>query len=241
MGYFSTLVVLLAAVAESTSRTQAVNEELSVGAYFGNGCFFHEQNVFVVEFEEKVLKRTGGMITTVAGYGGGAASDRLCYHNAGSVSDYGTLGHAEVVIVDVPASQMLEAARVFFGSFTEIIPGQWSRHDTFDLGEEYRAVIGVPGGVDSPHMVAMKQANMEFHQLTLLAGKGSDPDTFLNNTVYVYDSIAFPATQAEVCLQFQDESPTNSPPYTAQYHALQQIQIANGHVKNTTCPPNFIC
>ena len=206
----------------------------------GNGCFFHVQHVMVTEFEEAVLERSGNTTTSVASYAGGVNATRLCYHNADNASDYGLLGHAEVVALqlDSPA-QLQSAAEIFFRSFVKT-GGFWGRQDIFDQGQEYRAVIGMPAG--STWFEAVQTANSKVHNMTLVQGKGqTDPDTLFTNKVYLLDSSLFPPTQAELCLQFHDDNPSYSPPYSQKYHELLQILQQRGRLKHTSCPKNFIC
>ena len=63
-----------------------------------------------------------------------------------------------------------------------------SSHSGRDLraGAEYRALIGVPGGFRGSARTAIERALAAAPaNLTLRAGRGADPDTFLNGTVYV--------------------------------------------------------
>lgn len=59
--------------------------------------------------------------------------------------------------------------------------------------------------------------------------------------MWVLDSRRFPATQAELCLQFHDDNVAISPPYSAAYHALQVTLEQNGRLLPTKCPPNYVC
>ena len=97
----------LIAATTGTSAAADDDEEL-VPVYFGCGCFWHVQHEFV-EAERNLLGRTDSQLTARAGYAGGrAGSDangRVCYHNAAQVADYGKLGHAEVVSLQIPASK----------------------------------------------------------------------------------------------------------------------------------------
>jgi hypothetical protein len=81
--------------------------------YFGCGCFWHVQHEFV-EAERSILGRKDAELTSLAGYAGGNAglkNGKVCYHNAAMMSDYGSLGHAEVVGMRIPTSS--------FGAFAE--------------------------------------------------------------------------------------------------------------------------
>merc|ERR1719247_926922 len=100
------------ALALPRTAPAAAEEEL-VDVYFGCGCFWHVQHEFV-EAERNILGRSGAQITSRAGYAGGNAGmkdNKVCYHNAMQVSDYGSLGHAEVVAMRIPPSS--------FGAFAE--------------------------------------------------------------------------------------------------------------------------
>lgn len=217
----------------------------NIEVYFGNGCFFHQQHVMVLDFEKKYLNRTGSSITSVSAYGGGEKSAELCYHNPTNTFDYGKLGHAEVVSLAIPTTALQAASTVYFNAFTELTPGVWTRHDFADMGGEYRAIIGVPGGIAGPLSKYIQAANRAAHNLTLLPGHNittkTDPDTMFNNTVYIMDSLLFPATQAELCLQFHDDALAYSPPYSADYRNLTQGLVDSGRLRNSTCPPNYIC
>jgi len=213
----------------------------SVKLYLGNGCFFARQHLFIEEFERKVLNRTDRELTAVNGYGGSTKTGphgSACYHNAQDFADYGTLGRAEVVQLEVPFESLDKVFAVFFDSFVDSFqPGQWTRPDYYDVGAEYRSLLGVPGGIDNADVLeAMRRSNV--HNMTLRAGHGSDPDTFSNNTVLVMDSQKFPFIQAERCLQFHDDSQAK---YSASYHALLKVFESEGRVVSTNCPPNYIC
>ena len=81
-------------------------------ADFGCGCFWHVQHEFV-EAEKRILGRSDTELTTLAGYAGGLAGTKdgkVCYHNAAQISDYGGLGHAEVVKLRIPPASYPEFA-----------------------------------------------------------------------------------------------------------------------------------
>ena len=200
----------------------------------------------VNQYEKLVLHRSGPDVTSVAGYAGGSPPDpstpNLCYHNSVNQADYGELGHAEVVSLTLPGSDAVKAAsKVFFLDFRELEPGQWTRRDVFDRGSEYRALIGIPGGVDGPFYKQVEEANEEVHGLKLMPGVGGDDDTIDTGVVWVYDSEEFAVGQAEVCLQFRDDNPAYSEPYSEAYHELAGELEGVGKIMNTTCPVNFIC
>lgn len=247
----SAIALLSCAPTLSTAATAAnaasgpFSSDSSTTVYFGNGCFFHQQHTLVTLFEKIKLNRAGSSVTSISGYAGGKpppTENELCYHNELSQSDYGELGHAEVVQVSLPdmTDSLRAAAEIYFSDFTELEPGQWTRRDVFDIGPEYRSIIGLPGGFDNlDAMSIISSANK--HNLTLLPGTGGDPDTISSNTVYIMDTFKFPSFQAEICLQFHDDSPAYSPPYSKSYHDLQGVLMDAGTLHNTTCPANFIC
>lgn len=267
---FFLVLILSTNAATRAARADTLSDDEPVHVYFGNGCFFHTQHSFVNQLEkvrqigsgatscrrrrmlfvfntplQLILKRLGSDITALAAYAGGLddpSTEDLCYHNADSYADYGELGHAEVVSMTLDDSDSVkEAAKVFFLDFKELEPGQWTRQDVFDRGTEYRAVIGLPGGVTGPYYSAVSAANDEVHKLKLMEGSGGDEDTIDTGVVWVYDTARFPSRQAEVCLQFHDDAPTYSEPYSERYHELKDTLLEAGTITNTTCPVNYIC
>jgi hypothetical protein len=59
-------------------------------------------------------------LTARAGYAGGkggAKDGKVCYNNARSVSQYGALGHAEVVRLNIPSSYFPQFAAEYFKLF----------------------------------------------------------------------------------------------------------------------------
>jgi len=123
-------------------------ESESLPVYFGNGCFWHTQHEFV-EAERRILGRSDDELTALAGYAGGrrvGQDGMVCYHNSKNVAEYGTLGHAEVVGLEVPLGAVGRFAKVYFGLFDS----NGDRPDKADRGDEYRALVGIPGGMASP-------------------------------------------------------------------------------------------
>ena len=56
---------------------------------------------------QKNIPGTSQQITAVSGYAGGEQlgdGGKVCYHNPRRFADYGQMGHAEAVQVDVPVS-----------------------------------------------------------------------------------------------------------------------------------------
>lgn len=106
-----------------------------IDVYFGCGCFWHVQHEFV-QAERKILKRSDAQLTALSGYAGGRAGKKdgkVCYHNALQVSDYGSLGHAEVVRLRIPPSSF----RQFAGEYFALFDDKGQRPDQFgDRGPE---------------------------------------------------------------------------------------------------------
>jgi len=111
----------------------------------------------------------------------------VCYHNPMAMdSDYGRMGHTEVVGVKVPEDKIPQFADAFFALF---INGD--RADPQDRGGEYRGAFGIPGGDKHPQFAAFKEAAAKVN-MKLIAGKGNDPDTSKKRAVFYYDTDNFP-------------------------------------------------
>jgi len=197
------LIGAAALVGETICPTLAVaEEEQDIEVYFGCGCFWHVQHEFV-EAERKILGRTDKELTARAGYAGGkggAKDGKVCYHNALQVSDYGSLGHAEVVRLTIPPSSVPAFCQEYFALFND----KGYRPDQFgDVGLEYRNLVGFPGGVGSSYakeLVRVSQENGD--KLDFAKGKGDDPDR--RALCFVMDSTEFPFYVAEQYHQFHD-------------------------------------
>ena len=203
-------------------------EEESVSVFFGCGCFWHVQERFI-RLEQQLLKRSTEELSALVGYAGGEGTDengKVCYHNWWQIADYDRLGHAEAVRVEVPVSQMKAFATLFFSLFV-----RGDRVDVQDVGPEYRSVIGLPGGMNSPFMDTIREAN--HLGLSLSPGEGSDPDTLGQRNIWVYDSDQFPFHQGEVYHQFHDDMMEK---YDAAYHDLKRVLLATGKIQGTACP-----
>merc|ERR1712172_394791 len=127
-------------------------------------------------------------VTSVSGYAGSknyfGEQHAVCYHNPKNFSDYGMLGHAEVVQIHIPQESVAAAFGVYFSRFISLDNNSWDRPDYFDQGAEYRSLLGFPGGLkNSALMSALKQANT--HNMKLHAGSGSDADTFGKNEILI--------------------------------------------------------
>jgi hypothetical protein len=70
--------------------------------------------------------------------------------------------------------------------------------------------------------------------MTLVDGKGNDPDTLGKRLVYVYDSDKFPFYQAEFYHQYHNDF--LSPAYGKEYNNLAQTALDDGRIKITGCP-----
>eukprot|EP00756_Hemistasia_phaeocysticola_P023396 Hpha_TRINITY_DN15888_c1_g6::TRINITY_DN15888_c1_g6_i1::g.188874::m.188874 len=220
--------------------------EVSGDYYFGNGCMWRVQHLITTQFEQQPPQnRTGAGLTATAGYAGGLSPPLpTCYHNTKNVSVYGNYGCAEAVRVRIESGDQLEAAaRAYFGDFMSIGPlgphGEdiWTRPDYGDVGAEYRALIGVPGGSGNAAALSiLSKSNV--HSLRLLPGKGSDADTLVNNTVWLYDAGTFPFRPAELCMQYHDDQSQAYPP---EYHAVRDARVAVGTLNDTTCPTPVPC
>ena len=68
----------------------------------------------------------------------------------------------------------------------------------------------------------------------------TDPDTFEDNSVYVYDTReggAGTVQEAEICLQYHQDN--NDEEYEEEYKALKQMRVEQGTLKDNSCPsPN---
>ncbi len=140
-----------------------------------------------VEAERKILGRSDGQLTALAGYAGGlsgAQNGNVCYHNAARVADYGSLGHAEVVRVRVPPSKFGDFAKEYAALFDSF----GNRPDqSGDRGPEYRNLVGIPGGTSSPLATALVEASKASgDKLDFAAGRGNDAD--MRSLSWIMDS-----------------------------------------------------
>ena len=222
----------LAALALPRTAPAAAEEEL-VDVYFGCGCFWHVQHEFV-EAERNILGRSGAQITSRAGYAGGNAGmkdNKVCYHNAMQVSDYGSLGHAEVVAMRIPPSS--------FGAFAEeyckLFDEKGNRPDQFgDRGLEYRNLVGIPGGTKSPLAKELVAASVrQGDKLDFASGKGTDPDA--RAISFVMDTEKHPFYLGEVYHQFHDGFAWGED-YPASYNSLAGKLVKAGVLEDKGCP-----
>ncbi|CAB9497548.1 expressed unknown protein [Seminavis robusta] len=232
------LMALDVPAAAASSSSSPVVESI----YIGCGCFWHLQHS-VAMFERDQLGRKGGQLTAKTGYAGGLATTkmntdtassiedgRVCYHNPEGIADYGQLGYAEVVGVQVPTDRMLDMIQVYFDNFDA---NTKDRRDPMDLGSEYRSILGLPGGIQHPQYASIKRAAKRAG-FRLQTGKGRDPDTLGTQLVYVYDTLEFPFHQAEIYHQFHNDF--QSLPYGPQYNNLASRAFEDGRLQTTGCP-----
>mmetsp|Transcript_64418 Transcript_64418/g.123980 ORF Transcript_64418/g.123980 Transcript_64418/m.123980 type:complete len:333 (-) Transcript_64418:75-1073(-) len=227
-----TVAALAPALALRSTPSDAIAEEL-VEVYFGCGCFWHVQHEFV-QAEKRHLARSDSELTSLVGYAGGlggARDNKVCYHNALGASDYGSLGHAEVVRMLVPPSKFLPMAE----EYVKLFDRNGSRPDQFgDRGLEYRNLVGLPGGSSSPLMPQLEEASQRYgNKLEFQAGKGSDGD--VRALVYVMDTKKYPFFVGEPYHQFHDGFNIGED-YPDTYNNLTQKYVKEGKVRDSGCP-----
>jgi peptide methionine sulfoxide reductase MsrA len=215
----------------AASEIDDVGDEI-VDVYFGCGCFWHVQHEFV-EAERRILGRSDSELTSRAGYAGGRGGmkdGRVCYHNARDLSDYGKLGHAEVVSLRLPVSKFEDFAIEYCKLFDE----KGNRPDQFgDRGLEYRNVVGIPGGKSSPLASKLVKASMSTgDKLDFAIGKGDDGD--VPAVSYIMDTADFPFYVAERYHQFHDGFRLDEG-YPETYNSLAGM-FANKGENFGTCP-----
>lgn len=197
----------------------------------------HVQHEFV-EAERKLLQRSDGQLTARAGYAGGKAGakfGKVCYHNAAQISDYGSLGHAEVVQLKIPASKLAD----FVVEYCDLFNQQGYRPDQFqDFGSEYRNLVGLPGGVNGPYSKILVEASQKAgDKLDFARGKGDDPDR--RALVFVMDTAEFPFYVAENYHQFHDGF-AFSENYPNSYNNLANKLAKEGTLGKSDCPNGLI-
>jgi hypothetical protein len=198
-----------------------INQSDIVEVYFGCGCFWHVQHEFVT-LEMSDFCRSEDGLTARAAYAGGTRvgdGSLVCYHNMQGKAYYGSMGHAEVVSLTVPVEKFGLAAKRFW----EVCP-KGDRRDRGDAGLEYRAAIGLPGGMSSPLLPHLRGLP---GSVEMVAGDGSEGDNIGTSRVHVYDTSCFPATVAEKYHQFHDDMVEA---YGGTYHELRK------YAQTTGCP-----
>jgi peptide methionine sulfoxide reductase MsrA len=226
--------------------SHAANEVPSISAntpiYFGVGCFWHVQHEFV-SMEKKVLGREGLDLSSRAGYAGGTRTGKdtnrpdnkkglVCYHNMMNVGDYGSLGHGEVVGMQLPSESIGAFADQYFALFGT----DNERPDKGDRGAEYRSLLGLPGGIDSPYFRDIEASlGRSGKKLQLVAGLGNDKDTLGKGKVWVMDSDKYPFYPAEMYHQFHDGFMPGEQ-YPQGYNAIARQLYDAGKLGSTGCP-----
>ena len=191
----SALGLAVAAAVAAAAPPAVAAEEEEIEVYFGCGCFWHVQHEFV-EAERRILGRKDAELTALSGYAAGLAgakNDKVCYHNAAMISDYGSLGHAEAVRLRIPPSSFGEFAK----EYCKLFDAKGNRPDqSGDRGPEYRNIVGVPGGSSGPYAKALVAASVASgDKLDFATGKGDDAD--VRALAFVMDSTKFPFYAAE--------------------------------------------
>ena len=197
--------------------------------YVGAGCFWHVQHELVVA-EQTLLGRAA--FTSVAGYAGGTrvgANGKVCYHNSARDSDYGDLGHAEVVAVQVPARQVLAFAS---RALDDLWDARGRRADPQDAGGEYRSLLGLPGGMAHPAIALLRKRAAD-KGLELVAGAGDEGDTLEDRLLLVLDTRDFPFHAGELYHQYHNDMVGT---YGPQYAALRQRAVDRGTLALSGCP-----
>lgn len=236
-GFLTKGVGIAAAGLGSLSKPANAEEETPIEVYFGCGCFWHVQHEFV-EAERRILGRSDSEITARAGYAGGKAGSKngkVCYHNALSISDYGSLGHAEVVSLKIPPSKFPEFVTEYCNLFSE----QGYRPDQMgDRGTEYRNLVGIPGGVDGSFTKQLVDTSIKAgDKLNFARGKGDDADQ--RALVWVMDSNQYPFFIAEQYHQFHDGFNFGEN-YPNAYNNLAEKLNKEGKLGKSECPNGLI-
>jgi len=189
-------------LAPEVAQAATAEDEDSVDVYFGCGCFWHVQHEFV-EAEKTILGRSDNKVTSRAGYAGGnlgMKDGKVCYHNFAQVSDYGKLGHAEIVSLRIPKTKFKDFAVEYCKLFKDgMRPDQGG-----DRGLEYRNIVGFEGGAKNTELAQqLVDASKETgDQLDFAVGKGTDKD--IARVVWIMDSKTYPSYVAEQYHQFHD-------------------------------------
>jgi hypothetical protein len=116
------ILTLSPAVAAAEGTGSNNNNNNNINVYFGVGCFWHIQHECVA-WEQSVLGRSTKAepyITSLTGYAGGTRTDnqqRVCYHNLQRIADYGSLGHGEVVGLNLPENKLADFTAYYFSLF----------------------------------------------------------------------------------------------------------------------------
>lgn len=227
----------LATVAHAAPAVAAADEDL-IEVYFGCGCFWHVMHEFI-EAERRILNRSDETVTARAAYAGGTAgmvNGKVCYHNGKRVSDYGTLGHAEVVQLTIPSSSYKD----FAIEYTKLFDKNGFRPDQAgDKGSEYRNLVGFPGGAKAD--VYLKQlveaSKVNGDKLNFAEGVGDDPDR--RALVFVMDTTVYPSFVAEQYHQFHDGFAMGEN-YPRSYNDLAGQLAKAGTLGESACPNGML-
>ena len=184
------------------------------------------------------MGRSDSELTSRAGYAGGKAGakdGKVCYHNAANISDYGSLGHGEVVRLSIPSSSFPEFAKEYFKLFND----KGERADQYgDVGLEYRNLIGIPGGVKSDFAKTLVEVSIKNgDKLDFSKGRGSDPDA--RALAFVYDTAEYPFFTAETYHQFHDGFNFGEN-YPNSYNDLASKLSAEGKLEASGCPNGLL-
>ena len=157
------------------------------------------------------------------------------YHNLMGVADYGSLGHGEVVSLNVPRNKVQDFATEYF----QLFGSDSERPDKGDRGGEYRSLLGLPGGSSNPDFANIQAAlDKSGKKLKLVDGRGDDKDTLGKGIVYVMDSSKFPFYPGEIYHQFHDGfMPGEQYPQT--YNDLARLSFAQKRIALTGCPDSI--
>merc|ERR1711907_87695 len=225
--------------------------------WLGNGCFWERQYAYAMLEMNATgpFKRSNASVTSVVGYAGakGTGKDGLVCYDTGKSNDYGTLGYAEAVGVQLDAgheeSQFGALVDNFFLSFTPTSTG-FMRPDLppnlpfGDVGAPYRTVLGIPGGVRGPLFKVLSGRNTPRGPYNMTMSLKEDASGNMtqdeDNTVWVMDSNKFPFYQGEQYPQFHSNFFAN-PQQPAKYpdwylKDLWTLQIKLGNLPKTGCP-----
>jgi peptide methionine sulfoxide reductase MsrA len=221
---------LLAAGVKADAGTCFAAEELQL-LYVGAGCFWHVQHEMVLA-EHTLLGRSSSSFTAIAGYAGGTkvgAGNLVCYHNQKARdTDYGKLGHTEVVAVRVPSHRVADFTRQFLALFDV----QGLRSDPQDKGGEYRSAIGLRDGLRHP-IVPLLKTQAAKRGMRLVEGVGDEGDTLQERIIYVYDTQKFPFHAGELYHQYHNDMVGT---YGKEYAALRDVALNRGTLSLSQCP-----
>lgn len=222
----------------SNSQPSFADEEDLIDVYFGCGCFWHVQHEFALA-EKRILGRSSDALTARTAYAGGKAGaldGKVCYHNSKRISDYGSLGHAEVVSLRIPPSSFKEFAIEYVNLFDK---NGFRADQAGDRGSEYRNLVGFPGGAKSDvYLKQLVDASKENDdKLAFAEGLGDDPDR--RALVFVMDTKSFSPFVAEQYHQFHDGFALGEG-YPQSYNDIANILAKSGTLGSSDCPNGML-